>query len=713
MIKMSDLLLEIFSEEIPAKMQKGAAENFLKISKEILIKSGLNLDDSQITTFITPKRLVLYLYRLEQFQTTPAVKKRGPKIDANEKAIEGFLRSNQLSDISQLSQEGGFYTYEQTESKIKTADIFKSCASQILSKMTNAWPKLMRFDVEGLNVQPKWIRPVRNIACVFGDEKIEFEFFGLKSNDITFDRSGQPLKITNAAHFEELLEDDSVILNQEKRLQKIITQIHKIKFETGLELVDDENSPLFEEVVGLCQSPTALLSSIDEKFLELPDEVLILTLKQNQKYFCLKDKKGNLAPKFIFISNAVVEEKDQKKIISDNEKVVRARLCDAEFFINEDLKIPLANRVADLKKIVFHQKLGSLFEKKDRLNTMSKFLSIFVPHCDLSLADDVADLCKVDLSTKAVAELPELQGKIGSFYALKQNFDKRIVAGIYEHYLPLGPNSQLPQTPLGIALSIADKIDNICGFFLSGDKPTSSKDPYALRRAVLGIIRISLAKNIAFPIRILIEKSLNSYPLKLQKSLLGDKFQENKKLLIEEIARFFAERLKVYLKDNENVRVDIANIIIDEYLSDLDSHKQIDILYLAKRAKFLNDFVQNEKYKNLIELYKRSANILAIEEKKDQRTYEGKPNKLLKNKYEKNLAAKIKEISKAFHKLNNSGEFAKAFDLLNVLEIPLAQFFDNLIVNDEDKISRENRLLILSQIRSLFNDLGDLSKIDL
>jgi glycyl-tRNA synthetase beta chain len=710
---MSDLLLEILSEEIPAKMQKGAAENFLKISKEILTKNGLDLDDSQIVTFVTPRRLVLYLYRLDQFQTTPATQKRGPRTDANEKAIEGFLRANNLSTVSQLAQENGFYIYQQEESKIKTADIFKSCAPQILSKMVNAWPKLMRFDVEGLNVQPRWIRPVRNLACVFGDEKIEFEFFGLKSNDITFGRSAKPLKITNAAHFEELLEDDSIVLNQAKRLHKIITQIHKIKFETGLELVDDENSPLFEEVVGLCQSPTALLASIDEKFLELPDEVLILTLKQNQKYFCLKDKKGNLAPKFIFISNAVIDAESQKKIISDNEKVVRARLCDAEFFINEDLKILLADRVDDLKKIIFHQKLGSIFEKKDRLNTMSKFLSIFVPHCDLFLADDVADLCKADLTTKAVAELPELQGKIGSFYAFKQKLDKKIVAAIYEHYLPLGPNSALPQTPLGIAISIADKIDNICGFFLSGDKPTSSKDPYALRRAALGIIRISLAKNIAFPIRILVEKSLNSYPLKLQKILLGDKFHENKKLLIEEIVTFFVERLKIYLKDSENVRADIANIVIEQYLSDLNSHKLIDILYLAKKAKFINDFVQNQQYKNLIELYKRSANILAIEEKRDQRKYDGKPNKLLKNKYEKNLAAKIKEISKDFRKLTTIGEFSKAFGLLVVLETPLTQFFDNLTVNDEDRTLRQNRLLILSQIRSLFNDLGDLSKIDL
>jgi glycyl-tRNA synthetase beta chain len=711
---MSDLLLEIFSEEIPAKMQKNAAENFLRISKEILLDAGLSCEESQIKTFITPQRLVLYIDRLEQFQTVSAVKKKGPRISADTRAIEGFLRSNGLKDTSELEQEKGAYVFVTPESKIKTAEVFQTCAPQILSKMVNLWPKLMRYDVEGLATQPRWVRPVRNIACMFGDEKVELEFFGLKSNNITFGRSSTPLVIANAAHFEEILEDDFIILNQEKRRAKIIAQIHKIKFDSDLELIDNEKSPLFDEVVGLCQSPTALLASIDEKFLNLPDEILILTLRQNQKYFCLEDKNGNLAPKFIFISNAVVSPESQQKIVADNEKVVRARLFDAEFFINEDLKIPLSDRVEDLKKIVFHKSLGSLFEKKDRLNTLSKFLSIFVPHCDLSLADDVADLSKVDLTTKAVAELPELQGKIGSFYALKQDLDKKVVAAIYEHYLPLGPSSELPQTPLGVTLSIADKIDNIVGFFLANEKPTSSKDPYALRRAALGIIRIAIHHNIAFPIRILIEKALNSYPTKLQKSLLGDKFYENKKLLVEEIIKFFVDRLRVYLKDSENVKIEIVNVVITKYLSDLNSHKLVDVLYLTKKTKFLNELIQNPEYKNLIELYKRSANILAIEEKKDRKRYEGKPARSsLKGEYEKDLYGRIKKISREFHKLVTKAEFTKAFDLLVILELPLTYFFDNVVVNDEDENLRENRLLLLSRIRTLFDDVGDLSKLDI
>ena len=712
---MSDFLFEIFSEEIPAKMQKNAVDDFLKIAMEILAKNGLSFDSSQIKTFITPRRLTLYIYRLAQFQKIPAIKKIGPKISADRKAIEGFMKSVFVSHEDELQKIDGCYVFVKPETEIKTSEIIKNSLSQIVNRMINSWPKLMRFDVEGKHEQYKWIRPVRNIACIFGDELIDVEFFGLQSNQLTFARSSQALTITNAAHYEEILEDEFIVLNQNLRKQKLVEQISKIKFDLGLELVDDEEkSPLSDEVIAMCEWPLALLGAIEQKFLNLPDEVLILTLKNNQKYFCLKSYEGNLAPQFIFVSNVLVDEKNREKIIQDNEKLVRARLSDAEFFIAEDLKKPLISRLDELKKVVFHQKLGSLYDKTSRLNSLTKFLSIFIPHCDLSLAERAANLCKADLTTKAVAELPELQGKIGSFYALKQNEDKKIVAAVYEHYLPLGPFSELPKTPLGIALAIADKIDTIVGFFLAQEKPTSSKDPYALRRAVIGIARISFSSEIAFPIRILIEKSLNAYPLKLQKNLLGGKFFENKKNLIEEIIKFFVERLKVYLKENESARPEVVNAVIDEYLSDLDAHKYVDILYLAKKIRFLDKFVADSAHKNLVELYKRSANILAIEEKKDGCKYSGKPSLLtMETKYEKVLHHRIKQVSSHFRKLVIKGEFESAFKLLEVLEAPLSHFFDNVVVNHENKDLRVNRLLLLSRIRTLFDEVGDLSRIEL
>lgn len=718
---MTDFFLEILSEEIPAGMQKTAAENFAKIAAEIFTKNNLIFENSNLKSLVTPRRLALYLSDLKDIQETPIIRKFGPKIGADQKAIDGFLKSVGLKNVDQLEkiENNGqpCYVYIKPASQIKTATIIKDSLLLILQKMTASWPKLMRFDVENSTVQAKWIRPIRNIACMFGAEIIELEFAGLKSNNATKVKTKGALQIDNASNYQQILADNFVILDQAQRKRKIIEQIQRIKHDLHLETIDDEKSSLFDEVTGLCEWPTALAASIDENFLNLPPEVLILTLKLNQKYFCLKNFDGHLAAKFIFVSDVKIDNLNAEKIIKDNEKLVRARLSDAEFFIAEDLKKPLINRFEDLKKIIFHQKLGSLYEKALRLNSLAKFLAIFVPHCDLALVERAADLSKTDLTTKAVAELPELQGKIGSFYAKKQSENPKIVAAIYEHYLPLGPTSELPKTSLGIVLSIADKIDSIVGFFLADEKPTSSKDPYALRRAVLGIIRISFQYNIAFPIRILVEKSLNAYPAKLLKILLEEKegkFLDEKKILVEEIIKFFVERLKSYLKESELLQPDIINVVIEEYLSDLETHKYCDILYLAKKIKFLDQFIKNPKQRNLIELYKRSANILAIEEKKDGKKFDGKVSRLaLKNKYERVLYGRIKELKSPFKKLIIKGEFESAFKLLDILEAPLAQFFEHVTVNDLDNHLRENRLTLLAKIRKLFNQVGDLSKVEI
>lgn len=717
---MTDFILEILSEEIPAGMQKAAAENFLKIANEIFAKNNLVLKSDQIRSFITPRRLTLYVSHLEDFQKTPETKKVGPKINADKRAIEGFLKSVGLSDESELGKVDNAgnlcYVHLKPASEIKTSEIIKISVPAILQKMTISWPKLMRFDVE-VGVQAKWVRPVRNILCMIGSEVIDVEFFGLKSNNLTATKWARNLQISDASKYQKILKDNFVILDQAQRKQNVIEQINKLKSELELEAFDDEKSPLFDEVSGLCENPLALSGSIDERFLALPPEVLILTLKLNQKYFCLRNSSKELAAKFIFVADVIAENADIKKIIQDNEKLVQARLSDAEFFINEDLKKPLSERVADLKKIVFHQKLGSVYDKTQRLHSLAKFLAVFVPHCNIALVERSIDLAKADLTTKAVAELPELQGKIGSFYAKKQHENPKISSAIYEHYLPLGPASELPKTSLGIVLAIADKIDSIVGFYLANEKPTSSKDPYALRRAVLGIIRIGFEYNIAFPIRILVEKSINAYPTKLLKELLkkdGVEFLKSKKDLVEEVIIFFVERLKSYLKETELLQQDIINAVIEEYLSDLEKHKYCDILYLAKKIRFLDNFIKNPKQKNLLELYKRSANILAIEEKKDKKKFNSKVSRLsLKTNYEKVLYSRIKEIKSPFNKLIIAGDFNSAFKLLDVLEAPLSHFFANVTVNDSDKNLRENRLNLLAKIRYLFNKVCDLSKVEL
>lgn len=715
---MSDFVLEIYSEEIPAKMQKQAVEFFHKLAEEQFRKNHIQFVSDQLKTYINAQRMVLSLKGIEQIQKTQEVKKIGPRIDANPKAISGFLKSLGLENSDKLNQENGFFVYQNSGKEIKTCDLIKISLPVILQKMQNHWPKLMRWDVEGQVLQCKWIRPIRNIFSLFDQEIINFEFAGLKANNQIFvNYNKKIINISNARDYFDIVENNLILVDHNKRKEIILEKFKAIKARFNIEIIhDEEGSYLLDEVTGLCEMPEVLVASIEKKFLELPDEILIQTLQNNQRFFCCRNQDGSLSSIFLFVINKKNDESCYKKIISDNEKLVRARLCDAEFFVNEDLKKKLQSRIDDLKKIVFHQELGSVYDKIQRIGSLAKFIAVFVPHTDLGLIEQVTQLSKVDLTSKAVAELPELQGKIGSFYALKQNYDAKIAMAIYEHYLPIG-NSELPKTALGITLALADKIDSIVGFYLANEKPTSSKDPYALRRSVLGIVRIAIKYDLALPIRILIEKSLNCYSLKLQKKFLTNQqsnFYKNKKQLIEEIAIFLVERLRVYLKDQEGVRADVLNVVVDEYVSNIEIRKFVDLIFLTKKIKFLNNFVSNPANKNIIELYKRSANIVEIEEKKNNCKYEGKPSILsLKSNYEKILNRRIKQIFNEFDELVGKAEFDKALALTKILELPLANFFEKVIVNDEDKNLRENRLLLLSRIRLLFNKIGDFSKINL
>ncbi len=721
---MKDFLLEILSEEIPAKMQIPACENFAKITLESFTKAGIKISQDQIKALCSPRRITLYIKNIEEKQIIGAIKKIGPKISADKKAIQGFLKSVDLENESQLKtiehNQSTCFLFEKAESAVATKNIIAEILPTILQKMTNSWPKLMRYDVENGKNQTKWIRPVRNILCLFGTEIVDFEFFALKSNNKSFGHflhNQEPIEISSPEKYEEILRDNFVIVDQNERKKEIISQIEKITTFHGLKAIDDENSALLDEVNGLCEWPNALLGTIDQKFMDLPREVLILTLKLNQKYFCLENN-AILSQNFIFISNAINIKKNSAQIIKDNEKISRARLEDAEFFIEEDLKTPLINRVDNLKNIIFHQKLGSVFEKCERIESLAEFISIWIAHCDISKVERAATLCKADLVTKAVIEFPELQGKMGSFYAQKQNENQKISAAIYEHYLPLGPNSGLPQTPLGIALALADKIDSIVGLFLAGEKPTSSKDPFALRRSALGVIRICITHNIAIPFNVLINKSLNVYKPKLLEKLLNESQKDIKtsikrKQLTEEIVKFFIERLKNFLKDNHKIRTDVLNVVIDDYASNLDSHKYGDMINLAKKTSFVNQLIENKENHGLLTLYKRSANVLAIEEKKSNHEFSGKPHRLaLKLAQEKLLYKIITKIEPNFKKMVKKGKYEEAFQLLRMLEIPLTNFFDKVIVNDQNKKLRENRLLILAKIRSLFLTVADLSKIE-
>lgn len=714
---MSDFILELYSEEIPAKMQKLALENFDKIVNEVLKKSNLNFQQDDLKTYISPNRLVISLKNIQDFQLQQSQRKIGPKIDADPKSIDGFAKSMGLKDASELKTHEGFFVFEKPQTKNPTAEIIKLALPNILTKMQGSWAKTMLYNVDG-ELKFKWIRPIRSILALYNDQIIDFSFAHLNSSNKTFVKNLQKITISNASEYLEIMLKNHVVIDQFRKKEIISNQIAQILKEKQITInVNFFKSNFFEEIIGLVDNPTVLVGKIDNQFLELPHQALIITLQHNQKYICTQDYDGNFSPYFLFVCNCDVGEHNKERIIGDNEKIMRARLNDLRFFIEEDLKKPLISYKENLKTVIQHQKIGTMADKISRFKEMAKFLSVFTPHCDINLIDRAVDLSKADLCTKAVAEMPELQGYFGSFYAKKQLENHKIIEAIYEHYLPIGAGSEVAKQALGITLSIADKIDNIVGFFLVNEKPTSSRDPYALRRYALGIIRTSHQHNIAFPIRILVERSLKTFPPKMLKNYLSENkkdFFVFKKNLIEEIVKFIIERLKIYLKEQENVRPDILQMVLNDYIENLDKHKMVDILYLIKKIKFLNDFIENPSNKNLINLYKRSANILAIEENKDKKIYSGRPSILgFKSKYERLLYRRIKQVSKPFHKLVSKAEFEKALALLAIIEAPLAHFFDHIVVNDVDENTRENRLILLSQIRELFNDIGNLSKIEL
>ena len=708
-----ELLIEIYSEEIPARMQVKAMEDFKKIFSEFFDKQNIKFKASNLKTFITPRRLVLLLEGLDETQKSPAANKMGPKVDAPDQAINGFLRSVGLKNKSQLEtidrENGKYYLFHQPESEIKTAEILQQNLPALLQKMAGTWAKSM--DLIDQEKRSNWVRPIRNILAIFNGEVLKFNFANLKASNKTFGHllaGKKQLQIKDFKDYQKQLESNLVILDWNERREIITEAIKKI----DSKLVG-KNSKLIDEITGLVEYPKVLVGNIDAEFNELPIEVLQLVIKLHQKAILFKQDDGF---KFIFVSNVKSDKAGTAKIIADNEKVVRARLADAKFYIEEDLKTPFKERVELLRNIVFHKQIGSLYGKVQRLEILNKFLTIWVPRASLGLAEGLADLAKNDLTTKTVAELPELQGVIGKYYTAFQGEEKEISDAIAEQYLPSGRDDHLPKTPLGIVLAISDKIDNICTLFLAGDKPTASKDPYALRRAALGIVRILFEHKIHLPIRIIIEKSLNSIPNKVLKRVYPKKhaseIKEIKRQLALEIVHFFIDRTKVYLKETYKLRSDVITEVFAEYLEHEKSRK-CDLLELSGRAIFINNFINEKSNQKVISLYKRAANIVAIESKKDGRDHDGKVSLIfLKTSHDKLLYKSAKKATRMVKKSLKHKYYNEALTALSELQSPIEEFFDNVEVNCEKEALRNNRLALLNKVKRSFNNVFDFSKID-
>ncbi|MDG1286407.1 MAG: glycine--tRNA ligase subunit beta [Rickettsiales bacterium] len=667
---MANLLLELFSEELPAGMQPKAEswlrENLLKALKAAKLEYG------DVATFRTPRRLALIVNDLPERQPDVAEERKGPATSAPDQALEGFLRSTGLSkdklEMREIKGKEYFFAVINEEGKA-TADALKSIIEKLLSDLP--WAKSMRWGDYSLN----WARPLQNICCILGNEIVPIEFAHLKANNLTYGhRFHAPAEImlTASADYEASLEKAYVIADGVKREAVIKDAIEKQATASALSVVDD--SALLLEVTGLVEWPVVLEGSIDDCFMDLPPEVMRSEMRNHQKYFTLLEKDGTAASKFLITSN--IEASDGgKAVIAGNERVLRARLADGQFFYRKDQKQPLAQWNEKLKSVVFHAKLGTVADKVERIGKTATALCEFIPSADKAKVARAAKLCKSDLATGMVGEFADLQGTMGRYYALAQNEDPQVADAISEHYLPQGPKSPVPTQPTSIAVALADKLDTLTGLFGADEIPTGSKDPFALRRAALGVIRIILENKLRLPL---------------------SQFTGNDKTL----HAFFFERLRGVLKD-KGLRHDVIEAVITNTQDD-------DFLRLTRKIEALQDFMQGQDASALLTAYGRAANILA---KSDSSTQGNVIADLLEQIEEKTLFEAMNSTATAVEAHLTAEAYGEALTSFAELRQPVDAFFDKVTVNADNADLRQNRLTLLSALVDNMQNIADFSQI--
>ncbi|WP_421952509.1 glycine--tRNA ligase subunit beta [Pelagibacterium sp.] len=676
---MPELLLELFSEEIPARLQRRAAEDLKKAVTDALVEKGLVYESAG--AFATPRRLALTVTGLPAASPDTREERKGPKVGAPQQAIDGFLRAAGLSSIDQAKvqsdeKKGDFYVAVIEKKGAPAIEILQDILPATVKSFP--WGKPMRWGAGRL----EWVRPLRAIAATFGPEGeepdvIEFEMGAVTSGNTTYGHrfmAPDAIKVRRFDDYVQSLEKARVVLDIDRRKQIIKTDAEQLAFAQGLELIVDEG--LLEEVAGLVEWPVVMMGSFDEAFLKVPEEAIIATIRANQKCFCLRDSStGKLANKFILTSNLIAED-DGKTIVAGNERVIRARLSDAKFFYETDLETPLADNLPKLEDVVFHAKLGTQAERVARIEKLAAEIAPLVG-ADVEDARRAAKLSKADLPTGMVGEFPELQGLMGRYYALAQSEKPQVATAIEEHYKPLGPSDRVPTEPVSIAVALADKLDILTGFWSIDEKPTGSKDPYALRRAALGVIRLIVDNRLRLP--------------------LG-RFVSDPDLL-----SFFHDRLKVSLRDS-GARHDLVDAVIS---SDSD-----DILQVVARVNALGSLLAAEDGKALLAGYKRAANILTAEEKKDGRVYADPIDAArLSTPEEKSLATAIEQARTAVTARLENDDYAGAIAVLASLRTPVDAFFEAVLVNDPDAAIRANRLNLLASLRDTMHLVADFGKV--
>ncbi len=708
---MPELLIELYSEEIPARMQARAAEDFKRLMTEKLAAAGLAF--SQARSYVTPRRLALVVEGLPERQPDRRVEKRGPRVGAPGQAIEGFLKAAGLKSLDEAEQrdteKGAFWFAVEIHAGL----VIDRAVVQPIDESINElqWPKSMRWGDNDIT----WVRPLRSILAVLDGRVVQSELYLKRDPDVVRNPDPEhvveygnithghrflapgPIRVEGFADYKEKLAQAYVLINPLVRRERIVDQAELLVRDASLALKPDP--ALLEEVASLVEWPVVLMGHIEERFMALPPEVLATVMRTQQKYFALQDGEGRLAPRFLLVAN--VEPKDGgAAIVAGNERVLRARLADAEFFWNQDLKTPLVERLPALEQIVFHARLGTVAQKVARVAALAPEIARQIPGADPKLAERAARVAKADLVTGMVGEFPELQGVMGRYYALAAGEPTAVAEAIADHYAPQGPNDRCPTAPVSVAVALADKLDTLVGFFAVGEKPTGSKDPFALRRAALGVIRLIVENGL----RLRLGEYFRKAYFLLAKIEAGSEAPAEFKAA-GELLDFLTDRLKVHLRER-GVRHDLIAAVFALGSED-------DLVRLLARVEALQRFLGGEDGANLLVAFRRAANILKIEEQKDGLRFEPRPDPaLFRAAEEKALHAALAEAEGAIESALAAERFEDAMRLLARLRPVVDTFFDKVTVNAPEPDLRANRLRLLAAIPATLGRVADFSRIE-
>ena len=685
-----ELLLELLSEEIPAGMQRRAIAELTGLLRDKL--DAAQLPAAEMRGYVTPRRLTVIASRIPAAQPDRSEERRGPRVGAPAAAIDGFLRSAGLASIEECeirdTGRGEFYFATINRPGRPAAEVLPELLRSAIFELP--WPKSMRYPASGL----RWARPLISVIFLFEGEVLPLPLdripVGRTTRGHRFLSPGE-ICVANAAEYLDRLGENYVVLDQERRKEMIRKDLEAIAADEGFLLKPDLG--LLDEVTGLVEIPVVLAGAIEAEYMALPPEVLATTMRTHQKYFSCLQSDGTPAPRFLFVANNIAADQG-KTITAGNQRVLRARLADARFFWDQDRRVPLASRVECLSQRMFHARLGSVLDKVGRMERVADYLTGSISGADRDRSRRAVQLAKADLSTGMVGEFPELQGVIGRYYALHDGEDRAVADAIAEHYRPAGPNDACPTAPVSIVAALADKIDSIVAFFSIGEKPTGSRDPFALRRAALGIIRLIVENGLRLSL---------AAAFRHAHSALGSDVPDPTGELLD----FIAERLRVHLRE-QGIGHDLIAAVFNRA-----GEREDDLVRLLARVAALLAFLASEDGANLLIAYRRASNIVGIEERRDDSRYDGNIDPmLLRQSEERVLAQRLAEVGEAAGTFLQREQFGAAMSELARLRRPVDDFFDKVTVNCDDAALRENRLRLLSRIRDTMNQVADFSQIE-